>query len=1066
MALAASPEHQPNDSYEIDPTSHTALRLQHASPEHIHLTTRRCFIGPIPEGWLKSHRKSWYRHYVAKNYTSKAATFTAPSNISYLRQTSGLDRPSASAAFGPSFPQPDDVDEEEEGTDVAGEAQGDENDSNREEDLSQLEANSAVFQDDVNRDAAGTSTGDRNFSHPHSQQRKDNSETDKANVHITSLSSVRSATRKRTFRERLTSSSSAKSAPSSSFHTAPESPAVVRQQPGLEVPQSQPEWLGSDQQTRSSYGGSSNPINVNSSTTALLPQAERSENERPLAGSHKRAMQERSSKAEAPGVVRFKVSDTPGHSAAKIDQNARRRSWRRLRQGQKHPGEIVKMEKMLVRVDSTMHELPPDYDENDSLRTEARTVEKWREFVVVCRESTNQEAEFSIQMYKTRVIPAKEQTHVQKRSTHEIPLAHKSTRVNLYSSLDKTLVIWVPWKKGTMIYILRTRSPASAVEWYTFIRQSLGWKRSTKLQVNVPDLSVSLQLENPFGELEASITAALAANSDQAALKTAETEKAVARKIIQQSLKTLEGNPEWEDVLAAWLGRGNIGLAWKRYDRLEWVHGANEQRMYGTLAMQRTHELELRPKIHYPTDTRTKKEPLTEPPPVEGFLIRLTSQKGQVRRLGKMYFKRLYFTTHNQYLCYCRPAKALPPPPQRLPSTSDARVPSASAILDNSPLIFAVNPYPEQDGQIEWLTKNAASKQQHDTDAHKEADRRFNSLLQAEGYINLSHVLRVQNIQRGNSIADENVDEGPDVDFHEEVDDTPRDDGKTQSFDDKRTFELVMKNKLVVRLQAYNEETKREWMDRLRNLVHYWKLRLADDMNILKSVRGLNLKHLEIDEEMEAYLGQFAQKWEVTRSVASPKLFHMCGISSCRAITMAGTLYRKPKRHSTFLRCGVILCHSNLLIFRDTLRERTGKEVRHIQHERQASIDLKKCYIYSGLVTESDLLYQNRTFDSNHPGHHALPRVYLEDGWTSTDEDTMTCFVIWQPRTKSWFKANEEQNVGRTRQRLRYVSRLGAPGRSIVFKTRSRAERDRWVLSIGMEIERAQIGEDIRVVNK
>ena len=181
---------------------------------------------------------------------------------------------------------------------------------------------------------------------------------------------------------------------------------------------------------------------------------------------------------------------------------------------------------------------------------------------------------------------------------------------------------------------------------------------------------------------------------------------------------------------------------------------------------------------------------------------------------------------------------------------------------------------------------------------------------------------------------------------------------------------------------------------------------------------------------------------------------------------MSGTLYRKPKRHTTFQRCGVILCHGKLLIFHGTLRKTGGKEVAHIQHDRQSQIDLKNCYIYSGLVTEGDLLYQNQTFDSNHPGHHALPRVYIEDGWTSTDEDTTTCFVIWQPQTKSFFRANEEQDSGTSRHRLRYVSKLGVKGRSIVFKARSRAERDHWVMSIGLEIDRLQGVQDIRVVNQ
>lgn len=53
---------------------------------------------------------------------------------------------------------------------------------------------------------------------------------------------------------------------------------------------------------------------------------------------------------------------------------------------------------------------------------------------------------------------------------------------------------------------------------------------------------------------------------------------------------------------------------------------------------------------------------------------------------------------------------------------------------------------------------------------------------------------------------------------------------------------------------------------------------------------------------------------------------------------------------------------------------------------------------------------------------------------------------------------------GKTKQRLRYVSQLGVPGRSIVFKARSRAERDHWVMAIGTEIDRLQSSEDVRVV--
>ena len=891
---------------------------KHASAEHLHLTSRRCFIGPIPEGWLKSHRKSWYSRYLLSDYSSRAVTFSAKPSISHQRQITGLDGPSASATFSRSFPHPEDLDEEPEEDAISSEDghQGTENEE-EEDGMSRLEAQSTAV-------VTGHSSPEVHSPNeePHTPEKRRPKFKDKLgssrSYHKPSTSSfVTAPTRpQRGLKSSMPSIIPFKSPPAASFVTAKEN--QTPRKPAEEIshiktneptksfdsaqpqPGSSPETPGSMMFPRSSNGDMVNQATNPNSTDALIPHGplDAPGGTSPAIGakdsSHGHGVRRQQGQhAAAGGMVTFKVEDQAERKDTRTNFDPRKsgqRAWKRLRKEQSRPGEIVKMEKMLVRVDSTMQELPPDYDENDSLKTSARTVEKWREFVVVCRESTTDDAEFSIQLYKTRVIPSKEETHVQKRSTHEIPLARKTTHVNLYSSLDKTVVIWVPWKAGTMMYILRTHSAASAVEWYTFIRRSLGEQRVTSLQVNVPDLSVTLQLDNPFDELEASITAAQADKVDEAAIKkTMEAEKAATSTILNRSLKMLENNPEWSDVLEAWLAKEKIGLAWKRYDRLEWVHGANEQKMYGTLAMQRTHELELRPKDHYLTSIKPKcEEAIDEPAPVEGFLVRLTSQKGNVRRLGKMYFKRLYFTTHNQFLCYCRPAKALPPPPPKLSLSGNAKVPSASEIVHNTPLIYAVNPYPNKDGEIAWLYQGtAASKRRHDEDAYKEGERNTKTMLQAEGYINLSHVVRVQNAQRGNSVADENVGQGQDVDFHEEVEDTRQDDGKTDHFDDNRTLELVMKNGLVIRLQAYNEETKKEWIHRLRKLVRYWKVRLAADVELYKRVRALNLKQLDIDEESEAYIGQFGSKWEVTRSVASPRLFNMCGISCCRVITVS-----------------------------------------------------------------------------------------------------------------------------------------------------------------------------------
>ena len=889
------------------------MNQEHASAEHLHLTTRRCFIGPIPEGWLKSHRKSWYSRYLLSDYSSRAVTFSAKPGISHQRQITGLDGPSASATFSRSFQQPEDLDEEPE---VASTSEDGHQETEQQTRHSSPEVVSPI---DDPQTAAKSRPTIRDRLSPDGYRHKPSTSS-----FVTAPTGPL-----RALKSSMLSVSPVKSPPAESFVTAkenqtPKKPTKnVTKLDAIETtrsfestqfqPNSSPETPASVMFARSSNGDATNQANNPSSTDALIPHGISGipSSASPVLGA-KDSLQgqraDREPQETAGGMVRFNLANQSERGDNQTSHDAKKsslqRSWKRLQKNQSRPGEIVKMEKMLVRVDSTLQEPPPDYDENGSLKITARTVEKWREFVVVCRKSTTDDAEFSIQLYKTRVIPSKEETHVQKNSTHEIPLARKTTHVNLYSSLDKTVVIWVPWKAGTMMYILRTHSAASAVEWYTFIRRILGEQRVTSLQISVPDLSVALQLDNPFSELEALVNADRKDDADEAATKkTMEAERAVASTIIQQSLKMLENNPEWSSVLEAWLKKEKVGLAWKRYDRLEWVHGPNERKMYGTMAMQRTHELELRPKIHYLTNTKLKgEETMDEPAPVEGFLIRLTSQKGNVRRLGKMYFKRLYFTTHNQFLCYCRPAKALPPPPPKLSLSENLKVPSASDIAHNTPLIYAVNPYPKKDGEIEWLHQGTgASRKRHDEEAYKEAERNTSTMLQAEGYINLSHIVRVQNAQRGSSVADENVGHGEDVDFHEEVEDTRRDDGKTDQFDDDRTFELVMKNNLVIRLQAYNEVTKKEWMHRLRKLVRYWKARLAADVDLYKTVRAQNLKQLDIDEESEAYIGQFGSKWEVTRSVASPKLFNMCGLSCCRAITVSGsiTLYNQYQNRLT-----------------------------------------------------------------------------------------------------------------------------------------------------------------------
>lgn len=1054
----------------LDPDTYTAHRLQHAFPEHLHLTSRRFFIGPIPEGWLNSNRKSWYRRRLEfSTYSSRKASFRAAGDAGLHHRTlTGLDGPSIAARMSFSFPQPEDV------YDAASSA----------DESSNAEEHEGPTQEIETQNVEPVPT----IEIPRIVGIEDE---DEQGNRIPKALPVPSTTGLDGTEDRNGSKNlrTARSPRPESFRTAQEHlPATSSKSTGQRLEQlpeqdiDRPDPLSG----RNSFepSGPHDDVETSSRTALLAPEGDTS-----AGGTLQRhepaPLQDGSSYqlGRSNTGVRFKLSEGVHQGKYRIENKAGRARDRvkRLRRDTLREGTIVKMERMLVRCEITMNQVPDDFDENESMKIETRVLEKWREFMLVARKSKNQDAEdFRLQIYKTRVIPEIDDESTKKKPKHEIKLDPKFTKVNLYSSLDKTVVIWHPYKGGTRIFVMRPISTAHSVEWYTFLRDALGWRRPETLHVNVPDLDVVLKLENPFEGLEA---AGLdAADEETAIARTVAAEKAVAGQIISQCMHMLQHDREWSSVMQLWNKTVKMGLAWKRYDRLEWVYGTHEQKMYGSMAMERSHELELRPKPHFPTSTRGRKGKLhEEPPPIEGFLIRLTSQKGAQQRLGKAFFKRLYFSTQNQYLMFNRPAKATPPMPPRLATIGGDHVPSAREIVEKTPLMFDIEPYKIRDGEISWLSSgNRTSIQNHDRDAVEEARRNVANILESDGLINMCYIRQVRVIQWGASPADDTLGAGSssDVDFHQEVSDTRAEDGTTKQIDDDRVFELLMDNGLVIRLQAYSKETRDAWIHRLRKLVKYWKLRMAAEMDTYKAVRRTNLAELNVDEELEAIIGQFARKWEVSRSEASPELYNLCGISSCRSITMSGSLYLKTRRRAAFHRSQVILCGGKLLIYQATLRRSTGEQVRHTHQEKQQVVDLKDCYVYSGLIVEDDLLYQNTTFDANHPGMASLPRVYLDDGWTSADVDVMTCFVVWMNRKKGWFRtaaANQpgqksdttdttgadtteggktRGGSGSKRAKLRRVGQLGVTGRGMVFKCRSRAERDHWVLSVASEIER------------
>ncbi|RAK98218.1 uncharacterized protein BO80DRAFT_427517 [Aspergillus ibericus CBS 121593] len=1045
----------------LDTDSHTAEKLHHASPRHMHMTSRRFFIGPIPQGWLQNHRKSWWRTRMKfGKYSSKTVTFSADPIVAHYTQGSDTDQDDSAPEESPAATDTT----EDEWTEREQEDETSDQEARPQSDLRTVPYTLAEDHD-ISRitttasDTAISHQGDNEHDWNPSMGKRDGSSAyytareQEPNDAAGASSSTMNAEQLEQGSSKQTLSTPSQNGASQSSPLAPASDygsttALLR-------PDSR------------SKGKGRVPTTSSMNLEQQEPQVETAEEE-PLRNGRRSRMDPLHpfSRKAAKHNLDDNLLDKQQRVLSRISRTQAKLSRNLPHRRKMKEGEVIKAEKMLVRIEETVQEkLPDDYSENDSYKMETRVVDHWREYLVACRLASDEDAPFSLQMYKTRVIPEVQKAGTRVAPVYEVPLGRKRTKVNLYSHLDKAIVLWGPCKHGTKIYIIRPKSSAHAVEWFTFLSQVMGRRRPSSLPIHVPDLGVSLVFNNPFGQLEAALDSQ---KKNTGILSRAVIhEESAATAIVQGCLKLLENRPEWAEVLQRWSKTEIMGLAWKRYDRLEWILGANEERMYGSLAMHTSHELELRPRQHYNTYIKRDGEKADEPEPVEGFLVRLTSQRGVHQRMNKMFFKRLYFFTQDHYLFFCRPSKSLPPAPPRL-CRSGSDMPSTQQILDASPLSYEVDPYPLQDGDISWLLSgNKEHIRKHDEEAFVQRQRNIHNLEHADGFIDLSKVQEVRNVRRGSCPADPNIEAGPDVEFHPDSRDTHRDDGATRQFDDDRTFEMLLDNKLVVRFQAYNETTKNEWMQRLEALVKYWKDKIATDAAEIKALRQRNLELLGIDEELESIMGQFAKKWEVKKAEASPLLHNVCLLSGCRTIKISGQLYRKPRRHSTFKKTHVVLTAGKLLIFRSSLRKRNGVEVPHIHQNLETSIDLNDCYIYSGLLTDSDLLYANQTFDSNHPGHHSLPRVYLSsDVYTSSDEDTAITFVIWQPLKKNLFRAREHGLTGQTKQRLKQVSTLGVHGRTIVFKARSRIEKDRWVLSIASEINRLQEDqpEDVRII--
>ncbi|KAL7420775.1 hypothetical protein Q5752_004727 [Cryptotrichosporon argae] len=238
-----------------------------------------------------------------------------------------------------------------------------------------------------------------------------------------------------------------------------------------------------------------------------------------------------------------------------------------------------------------------------------------------------------------------------------------------------------------------------------------------------------------------------------------------------------------------------------------------------------------------------------------------------------------------------------------------------------------------------------------------------------------------------------------------------------------RSFVVDLRGGHAARFEARSEADVREWIDALRSLGAYWTRRHRVDARVRMDAAQ------ERDELVGAQLGNRSD-------AALAQVWDWCVIKGCREVTLAGRLFVKQGRWSTFRAAYVVLAGGSLVTF----------SVHQNQpfHRRHSRFPLFGAYVYSGMLAQDELR------EAVHEAAFAPSARVYQDGLQSTDGAEDTTFAVrigWTRRARQpWDLADGEKWDS--------VKLSMQPPALLMCRARSKLERDRWVWAINAETER------------
>ncbi|KAI0648051.1 Pleckstrin homology domain-containing protein [Trametes meyenii] len=694
-------------------------------------------------------------------------------------------------------------------------------------------------------------------------------------------------------------------------------------------------------------------------------------------------------------------------------------------------GDVVMRDRMLVRVSYTEETVAGTFDESQNRTTRHLENEGWVEYIVVWRKDR-------LELYTDHHTPGKEWLTGHKRLAFIVPLGSSATRLSLYSFVDLSFCVACPpapvrvdakrrrhffgSARGTNIFVFKMKCRSRAVDWVWQLWRHLGGKFPPVIEIRSPTLDIRIKIDVPgyeSGDLDAAYTIFTRDN------------------IIGLCEKYLRTAPEFRTLMEHEHAEGaTFELAWRHDTNVDWVWNTtnvlDEPRKWSVLCglaltqAGRPAHLEFRRKRHLPTRLRVRDGTrLDEPPSVEGFLDRI--------RPNSQLKQSLYLATHDGYIFALSPAKAYPPPAPGAPG-------SASAFASGSAFSFS---------------------DQADTRRRAEVRRGRLQILEATGVSDLRSIVAVRRAFQVIPPQVERVEARNGADW-EDTEGFWAQAERTESDDDdaggetgmavtkdktrlkmRRSFELVLTSGRVVRFEAYSCSAALEWIVRLRPLISYWRQRHQYDarleMDVAHSSTGrprITPRHMRGDHEHGHR--REAPDSPPDRDASLPDLdffYNWCVLDGCRPILKCGRLYGRKGWWGQYKHVQLILISGHLVQYHITGRT-------SLHHRKDKIVPLLDAYVCSGYFAAQYL--PEGQYDAN---ARPVARRY-QDGLETDDGEEDTLFVVWYRVPKGAAPGVRRNNAAAD------IPPLASKRKAVVFRTRSKLERDAWVWAINVEVEK------------